>query len=159
MKKKISLKDLKKFLETIKSTVVYELKIGDKVYHFDPDMFDLDIQNLGILNEQIARIPGYFAYMGIALSEIEKKCDVLRSSYDFYMAERIAEFHDAKTESAKVNKVRQRYKKQLEEKMKEIHENERLLRIVKTYKESLEAKFNLAQTLSANLRDERSKFS
>lgn len=158
MKKRFPLKDIKKFLETIKSSVVYELKIGDKLYHFDPDMFDLDIQNLGILNEQIARIPGYFAYMGIALSEIEKKCDSMRSSYDFYMADKIAEFFNEKTESAKVNKVRQRYKKQLQEKMDEIHELERVHRIVKTYKESLEAKFNLAQTLSANLRDERSKF-
>lgn len=158
MKKKPPIKDLKKFLETIKSSLVFEVNIGFNVYYFDPDMFDLDINNLGILNEQISRIPGYFAYMGIALSEIEKKVDVLRSQYDFYVAERIAEFHDAKTESAKVNKVRQRYKKQLESKMDEIHESERLLRIIKTYKESLEAKFNLAQTLSANLRDERSKY-
>jgi citrate synthase len=158
MKKKNPITNIKKFLETIKTTVVYEVNIGKQTYYFDPDMFDLDIHNLGILNEQIARIPGYFAYIGIALSEIEKKVNSMKSAYEFYIAEKLAEFFNEKTESAKLNKVRQRYKKQLEEKLNLIQEEERIMRIIKTYKESLEAKFNLAQTLSANLRDERSKF-
>lgn len=143
-----------------KSFLPLKFKVGNQVIEFPKNLFDLDTNNFSILSDQIAKIPGEIAQVGLAHSEAEKDYRKIKDEFEIWKSERISLFEEGtrSSEAYKENKVRENYKKEYSEYMSRLREANYIAGILKSYKSSIEAKYQLSQTLSANLRREMATY-
>lgn len=134
------------------------MEIGSKKFQFQTDLFDLETQIIGTLNEQISDIPANFAYVSQALAEAERVQAQAELAMDLFMAEKLSLYSEEKTEGAKRAKVLTHWTKEHTEKSTALQEANHMVRVIKGYRDGMESKYQLAQTLSANLRTERESF-
>lgn len=111
-----------------------------------------------MLNEQISDIPANFAYVSQALAEAERIQSQAELDLDLFMAEKMSLYSDEKTEGAKRAKVLTHFPKEHSAKTTALQEANHMVRVIKGYRDGIESKYQLAQTLSANLRTERESF-
>jgi len=136
----------------------YEVTVNGRKFQFQTDLFDLEVHNIGILNEQITAIPASLAYVSQALAEAETVSKRANLDLEIFMAEKMSTYNDEKTESAKKTRVQHNYSTEYSAKVDAIREADYMVRVIRGYREGIEAKYQLAQTLSANLRTERESF-
>lgn len=145
------MKEAKKFL-------MLKVEIGEIVYEFEKDMFDLNQNNLGILNEQICKIPGYVAFVVEAHSEAEKQLAKKETQFEVWVAQRIVKYFsdkEFKAEKDKMNNLIASFTKEYNDFRDDIYELKKLVKVLDAYRKGIDAKLQLAQTLSANTRIER----
>lgn len=145
-------------LDEAKKVLRLSLNVAGKIYKFDPDLFGLEIHNIGQLNEQIAKIPGYIAYVGQVLGEAEKFLAREETARDVWLADKMLSYADEKSESAKTTKVRTHHKADYTRWQVRAQEAAGVVAMLKAYKSGLDAKFALSQTISANIRLERESY-
>lgn len=134
------------------------LEIGDEVFEFENDIFDLEDTNLGVLNEQISNIPGFLGYVGMAYGKAEKSAARLSGEFNAWMASKMNLYTSEKSEGAKKNLVAENFAKEMVKYEHGIQEADYLVRLLKSYYDAVKAKWELSQTLSANIRAEREKY-
>lgn len=144
-----------------KKALQLSIDIGDLTYKFMSDMFDLDSRSIPNLSDQIADIPGHVAFVVEAHSEADKELAKAQASFDFWIACKIGGFsheEDRMSEAKQKNLVLQRNKKVYEKRYNEIIDLRKLVKVLDAYRKGLDAKLQLAQTLSANIREERESY-
>jgi len=123
-------------------------------------MFDLDGVNVGILNQQIEKIPASLAQTGVALGEAEREHKRQELALDIWKADRLMAIGAGSkmTETAKKDTMKSEYSAALIKEEDKVIEAAYLVRLLRSYREGLQAKLQLAQTLSANIRAEGEAF-
>lgn len=132
---------------------VVSIEIGDEVFDIDVNIFALEDQNLGILNEQISDIPAYIAYVGKVYAAAEKFAARKVAEFNLWKAQKTAA-QEGKSELAKENMAMVMNSKAWAEFDRQVEEANYMTRLLKTYSEAIKSKWELAQTLSANIRRE-----
>lgn len=157
-----SKKQLVKCIRDAKDALILSIKIDDVEYKFDSNIFDLNSSNIGMLNGQICDIPGHIAFIGTVYSEAEKYLARKELAFDIWKSNKlITYFGDNKifkSETDKLNNLKKSYAKEYVEKEEELQDIRRLVKILKTYERGMDAKMQLAQTMSANIRSERESY-
>ncbi len=146
-----------------KKALLLSIDIGEINYKFDADLFDLDSRNIPNLSDQIAKIPGHIAFVIEAHGQAEKELAKVQVSFDIWWAKEMSKLHESdakKSDTKQKNIVMASIGKckVIEGKESEIAEHKKLVRVLDAYRKGMEAKLQLAQTLSANLREERESY-
>jgi hypothetical protein len=147
-----------KSMRKAKEALLLKCDIGKAKYEFLATMFDLDINNIGKLNTQIVDIPGHIAFVNQAQGDAERWLSSCETEFALWKAGKSKFYADLKSETAKLNAMQLDNAKEWSNYCLAIQEAERMVRILKGYKEGLSAKLQLAQTLSANIRLERESY-
>ncbi len=152
----------KKMLKSMKDAqkaLMVKIEIGDFIYEFERDVFDLNNTNIAILNEQICKIPGAVAFIVEAHGEAERALDKKKMSFEIWKGERISKYFndpkEYKSEQAKTYALMKAFPKEYVEAEEELQQLRKLVRVLKAYEKGIDAKLQLAQTMSANIRTER----
>lgn len=151
-------------MQSAKKSLLLSLNIGEISYKFEADMFDLDSRSIPNLSDQISKIPSYVAYVIEAHGQAEKELAKKSTSFDVWLAKefiKLSAGSDKKiAETAKRNLVagNKGTSKKYEEKLDEITELKKLVSVLNAYRKGMDAKLQLAQTLSANMREERESY-
>jgi len=108
------------------------------------------------LSRQAESIPGLLAQCGVALGEAERQLARAEQALSLWMANHLqAVGGDSKmSETAKRNLMLDRYSEQYQKQADQVTEMSYTVRVLRSYREGVQAKLQLAQTLSANLRRE-----
>lgn len=147
-----------------KKALLLSLSIGEVNYKFKAEMFDLDSRSIPNLSDQIADIPGHVAYVIEAHGQAEKELAKVSTSFEIWLAKeyiKLSEKSEKKVaETAKRNLVAggRTTSKLYNDKMDEITELKKLVSVLNAYRKGMDAKLQLAQTLSANMREERESY-
>lgn len=150
-----STKQLVKDMKDAKKALHLSLDIGNITYKFDPDVFDLDHVNLPNLSEQIGKIPGHVGYIIEAVGEAEKYLAEMENKFEIWKAQNIVKFFvDLKAEKDKLNNLISSKPDEYNEFESKVQDARKIVAVLKAYSKGIEAKFQLAQTLSANIRVE-----
>ena len=148
-------KQIKRMREAQKSLQL-KLVIGDYQYEFEADMFNLNQHNLPTLSEQITKIPGNIAFIVEAHAEVNKNLHRLETEFEMWQAVTSNKyFADERYEKTKISMTMTRFHKEWVEYTSKIRAAKKLLGVLKAYEKGMDAKYQLAQTLCANLRAER----
>lgn len=151
-----------KSMANAKKALMLKVDIGELAYEFESDIFDLDNVNMGILNEQITKIPGLTAFVGEAHAEAERVLARRELEFDVWKAKQLTTFFaDSKTyksETDKLNNLKSKFSKEYVEHESEVLELRKLTRVLRVYEKGIQAKLELAQTMSANIRTERDAY-
>lgn len=145
-------------LKNAKKHLVPKLEVNGVIYEFDQKLFDLSHFNLTELNEQVSNVPAQMAWVGQVLAKADEYVKKIQMEFKIWKVEKMMAFADEKTEGAKENKVMVNHVGEWRKQSKIIREAEMDMRILKAFREGLEAKKELSQTISANNRAERSAF-
>lgn len=160
-----SKKAVKAAVERASKEAVVEIA-GEK-FSFPPDIFNLEQHNIGILNEQITHLPADIAYVGTAYAKAQQALARKETAVEMWTAEKLLAFDLARddkdkrmftSEGAKKNAMMVQYGKQYEALHEELADLEYVVNLMKVYKDAIEAKYLLSQTLSANIRMERTAY-
>jgi hypothetical protein len=150
-----------KTMANAKKALCLSINIGKINYKFNSDIFDLSSRSIPFLSDQIADIPGHVAFVIEAHGEAEKVLAKAITSFDVYIAKEFSKMKESdrkKTEVAKGNILKGKKSEEYLERADEITELRKLVRILDAYRKGIDAKLQLAQTLSANLRTERESY-
>lgn len=131
------------------------LKIGQETYSFDADLFDLEIHNIGVLNEQIAAIPGHIAWVGQVLGRAERQYESLKTARDVWLLKKLTDYSGEKSEKAKMALLVKETKGEYDKWESKVADARETCALLEAYKKGMESKFSLSQTISANIRLER----
>lgn len=151
-----STKQLVRDMKQAKQSLHLKVAVGKVLYEFDPDVFDLDHVNLPNLSEQISKIPGHIGFIVEAVGEAEKYLASVELKVESWIGVQISQFYsDYKTDKAKVYQLMTDKPEEYHKNMEELAEAKKLISIFKAYSKGMESKYQLAQTLSANIRREK----
>lgn len=139
-----------------KKSLHINLDIGAVKYKFDKDVFDLDHVNLPLLSDQISKIPGHVGFIVEAVGEAEKYLASMESKFEMWIALQTTRFYsDLKTEKAKLQQLIVEHADDYTKFETAVQEAKKIAYILKAYQKGIDAKLQLAQTLSANIRVEK----
>lgn len=146
-------------MKNAQKALMLKVEIGDFIYEFEANVFDLDNRNIGILNEQICKIPGSVAFIIEAHGEAERALEKKKMMFEIWKGERFVKYFsdpkEYKSEQAKLYALMKVYPKEYAEYENALTDLRKLVRVLKAYEKGIDAKLQLAQTLSANIRVER----
>lgn len=131
-----------------------KIKIGNRSFEFEKDIFDIPIYNIGGLAHQIQRIATNIAYVGEAIGEADSYLKHVEMEYSVWYSTTIHDINERSDEKKK-NALIKKYKVKYLGYHHVIRDAKKLLSILKSYKDGVSAKMQLCQTLSANIRMER----
>ena len=134
------------------------VKVLGKEYILEKEILCLDNLNLSILNEQISRIAGEFAFIGSLLSKAVRELDEAEIRYKGWRATQLSLFSDLKSEKAKETAIINMASGVVSKHECHIADLKYNCEMLRVYKQGIEIKYQLSQTLSANLRAEREKY-
>ena len=134
------------------------IEVRGREYKLQKEMLDLDSVNLGVLNDQIKEIAGYYAYVGTAYADAVLSLRTAENDYKIWFAGQLSIYSDLKSEKAKDSAIRRDFKTVVCKHETRINELRYDVDILGVYQKGLEIKYQLSQTLSANLRAEREKY-
>lgn len=139
-----------------KSQLTLEITVAGEVFRFSPDLFDLADRNTSELSMQIAQIPAEIAYVGVALARAEAVAKAMQTEYDVWWSRTCQRFaQDYKQVNAREAAARNAVPKEYTQRQTALQSAQEKVTLLKNYRSALDAKFQLSQTLSANIRAER----
>lgn len=158
-KRKRSASQLKHTIRKAEKSLLLEVSIDGEVYAFEADMFRLDNSNIGILNEQISEIPSMVAYVGVAHSLAKRWYEREKEAFEMWRAQKMTKYYaDMKTDKAKENALRTQFGKDYEERYEGVRESAYVVSVLEAYRKGMQARQELSQTMSANIREERTAY-
>jgi hypothetical protein len=155
-------KTIKSMLDA-KKALLLSIDIGEINYKFEADMFDLDSRSIPNLSDQIAKIPGYVAFVIEAHGQAEKELAKAQVSFEIWWAKQMNKLDESDSKKAeekqkKIIMANQSACSEVIKRSEEIAELKKLVRVLDAYRKGIDAKLQLAQTLSANIREERESY-
>lgn len=160
---KKSKRKLVKSMRDAKKALMLKIEIGDFIYEFEADVFDIDNRNIGILNEQISKIPGFVAFIIEAYGEAERALEKKKLVFEIWKGQHVVKYFnnpkDYKSDQSRIYALMKSFPKEYAEFENELMDLKKLVRVLKAYEKGIDAKLQLAQTMSANIRVERDSYS
>lgn len=136
-------------------------EINGRTFRFPADLFRLETHNIGLLSEQISRLPAELANVNEALSEAKDQLARGQAVLDMWRALRMAEVFDEKgrmTDKSKEACVRVEYESDWRASEDGINDSKKTVGVLYGYRDAVQSAISLSQTIAGNLRGERDAY-